>query len=35
VAVLDAFAKCSRDCGYRNLCQVRNCTGEAATCAAR
>jgi len=35
VAALDAFAKCSRDCGYRNLCQARKCGGEALTCGAR
>ena len=32
---LDAFAKCSKDCGWANMCQLRKCGGEAATCLAR
>ncbi len=33
VAALDAFAKCSRDCGYANMCQLRKCGGVTAACA--
>lgn len=32
---LDAFAKCSRDCGWANMCQLRKCGGVTASCLAR
>jgi serine/threonine-protein kinase len=30
---LDAFAACAKNCGWRNMCELRRCTGKAAACA--